>query len=431
MLVAKTATHRVNVLCVCLLTALIWMTFAARNVRSQQLAPLAEKGVNAAVAYSRDRSSDETAAAPPEAEDHQTPKGGRNKFLRFFGKTTVDAFVSTYYSHNYNHPVGEENLFRSFDTRDRRLSLEMAEASFEKESTADSRLSFRLDLFFGRQAVDFLNSEETRPHKATEHLHQAYVGYLVPLGKGLQVDVGKFIPWAGAEYDEAKEDWNYSRSLLYTLGQPTFHTGVRTKYKFSDKVALTGAVVNGWGNTRDNNGGKTFGVALDLEPADGLSLTQSYTVGPEQPDDSHHLRHLLDTVVSYEFNERIKVMGNYDYGHDTLTDGSSVRWQGVAAYLRVGITKELAFSPRFEIYDDPDGYTSGTAQRLKEVTLTGEYKFNKYVLTRLEYRRDWSNQPVFERTVLGGLTTTQSTLLGGVILSFSTRDKNSDDAGDP
>ncbi|MGB9181251.1 MAG: hypothetical protein WCB68_18615, partial [Pyrinomonadaceae bacterium] len=63
-------------------------------------------------------------------------------------------------------------------------------------------------------------------------------------------------------------------------------------------------------------------------------------------------------------------------------------------------------------------------------TLTGEYKFSKHLLTRLEYRRDWSNHPVFERADPTDFSRTQATVVGGMIWSFSTRDEKADDASE-
>lgn len=111
-------------------------------------------------------------------------------------------------------------------------------------------------------------------------------------------------------------------------------------------------------------------------------------------------------------------MGEYLYGFDALTDDSKVRWQGVGAFLHYAPTKRLAFTPRFEWYADYQGYTSGTEQKLRETTLTGEYKFSDNFLSRFEYRRDWSNRFVFQRSD-ESLSKLQSTLLASLIFTFT------------
>lgn len=409
---SKVSAHIVGRFVDGFLVVLVLLIFLSLNIQAQQLTP--------------------AEAAQPVAQtsdDSKQTKVEGNRLLNFFRKTTIEGFTDLYFSYNFNRPAGRSNSLRSFDTRDRRYSFNVAQIGFEKKSTVDSRIGFQLDLFYG-PATDVLNSSEPGNIRFYKNVHQAYVSYLAPVGAGLQLDAGKFIPWAGAEYDAAKDNWNYSRSLLYTLSQPSFHTGVRATYAFNDKVSLLGAVVNGWSNVEENNRGKTYGLALTLTPVSKLSLTQSYTVGPEEPNDSRHMRHLLDTIFSYDFNDRLSLMGNYDYGLERLADGGNARWQGFASYLRYALTKHIAFSPRFEVYYDYDGFTSDTVQNLKEITLTGEYKFNKHLLTRLEYRRDWSNQPVFERADPTDFARTQATVIGGMIWSFSTRDEKADETVD-
>src|SRR5438270_608003 len=81
-----------------------------------------------------------------------------------------------------------------------------------------------------------------------------------PLGKGLQVDVGKFVTQHGAEVIEAKSNWNYSRSLLFSLAIPYYHSGVRVSYALNGKTTIMGTIVNGWNNVVENNSGKTLGA---------------------------------------------------------------------------------------------------------------------------------------------------------------------------
>ncbi|MGB9181611.1 MAG: outer membrane beta-barrel protein, partial [Pyrinomonadaceae bacterium] len=337
---------------------LILLMLFSLNIQAQQLSPSgAAQPVNQSGNIYGDIQDAQGAIVPTARGESlavnasKQTKAEGNRLLNFFRKTTVEGFIDLYFSYNFNRPAGRANSLRGFDTRDRRYSFNVAEIGFEKEATADSRIGFRLNLFYG-PATDFLGASEPGGLKFYKNVQQAYISYLMPVRGKLQLDAGKFIPWAGAELDAAKDNWNYSRSLLYTLAQPSFHTGVRATYAFNDKVSLLGAIVNGWANVEENNRGKTYVLALTLTPVSKLSLTQSYTVGPEQPDDSRHKRHLLDTILTYNFNDRLSVMGNYDYGLERFADGSKARWQGLASYLRYQITKRIAFSPRFEVYYD-------------------------------------------------------------------------------
>src|SRR6185369_1529361 len=110
-----------------------------------------------------------------------------------------------------------------------------------------------------------------------------------------------------------------------------------------------------------------------LKPFSTLVVTETYLGGPEQDNDNSEWRHVSDTVVTYPLSSRVSLAGNYDYGRDTES-GATVKWQGVAAYLRYQPTAWFALTPRDEYYNDSEGFTTGAAQKVKEFTLTGELK---------------------------------------------------------
>jgi hypothetical protein len=357
----------------------------------------------------------ETTVPPAKADDHS--------ILNFFKEVEVSGFIDGYYGYNFNKPAGRVNVLRNFDTKSNQFALNLAEIVIEKKpDPLNSRVGFRLDLDYG-PATDLVHASEPGGSQVYKVIQQAYGSYLAPVGSGLQIDVGKFVTWNGAEVIETKDNWNYSRGLLFAWAIPYYHAGVRAKYSFNSKVSLMGAVVNGWNNVEENNSGKTFGVSLTWAPNTKVSVIQNFTTGPEQTNDRHHFRHLLDTVVTYNLNKRWAVMGNYDYAQDTLTAGGKVHWQGVAAYLHYAPTEKLAFTPRYEWFGDYNGFATGTAQRVKEFTMTGEYKVRPTLIMRLEYRRDWSDHLFFPKSDPVILARSQSTVLAGLIWTFGTREQ--------
>ncbi len=344
-----------------------------------------------------------TNPAPP-AQDDDKAKSKDQGGLNFFREVEVSGFIDGYYGYNFNKPAGRVNVLRNFDTRSNQFALNLAEIVIEKKpDPLNSRVGFRLDLDYG-PATDLVHASEPGGSQVYKVIQQAYGSYLAPVGSGLQIDVGKFVTWNGAEVIETKDNWNYSRGLLFAWAIPYYHAGVRAKYSFN------------------SNSGKTFGLSLTLAPTPKLSIIQNYTTGPEQTNDRHHFRHLLDTIVTYNFNKQWAVMGNYDYAQDKLSSGDKVHWQGVAGYLRYAPTEKLAFTPRYEWFGDYNGFATGTAQRVKEFTMTGEYKVRPSLIGRLEYRRDWSNQFFFPKSDPTVLAKSQSTVLAGLIWTFSTRE---------
>ena len=340
-----------------------------------------------------------TATEPPKA-DAPPPVGNRQSF---FDKVEFSGFADTYYGYNFNRPASRKNGLRNFDFNHNQFSLNLLEFAMEKKAEP---VGFRFDLNFGDTAK-WVHLAEPGGTDVYQYVQQAYFSYKAPVGKGLTIDFGKFVTQHGAEVIESKDNWNYSRSILFAWAIPYYHFGTRLTYPLHEKLTVAGYVVNGWNDVVDNNSGKTFGFQAVVKPASRLTIVQNYMVRKEQPNNVLDRRHLIDTTVTLAVTPSFSLMANYDYGMDRLL-GERVRWQGIAGYARFQVTPVFAIAPRFEWYDDPHGFTTGLGQTLKEATLTTEFKLRGSILARAEYRRDWSDLPFFEKRT-GPLSKNQTT----------------------
>jgi hypothetical protein len=384
----------------------VFSACVAAPVLAQQNRATAPLNLSASVTAA----ANEAAQAPAQSSD--------SAVLAFFKNTEVSGFVDTYYSYNFNTPATRKaGPERTFDVQHNSFSLNLAELSFVKTPTADSRGGFRFDLDYG-PTQGIVNAAEPGGTQTFQNIGQAYLSYLAPAGGGLQFDIGKFVTPAGNEVIKTKDNWNYSRSLLFTLAIPFYHTGVRATYTVNDKVTLAGYLVNGWNNVVDNNTGKTVAVQATFKPVAALTIAETYIGGPEQTNNNSDWRQLSDTVVTYTVTPQVSLAGNYDYGQDKES-GATVKWQGFAGNLRYQPTAWFALSPRAEYYNDRDGFTSGMAQKMKEFTLTAELKHKDGVVTRLEYRRDFSDIPFFVMNARNSMH--QNTFTVGLIYAFSTK----------
>ena len=355
--------------------------------------------------------------ALPVAAQTPTPQDQDSATMNFFRRVEISGFVDGYYGYNFNKPpdrkAGPE---RTFDVRHDGFSLNLAEFAAEKKPTADSRAGFRLDLDYGPTA-EIVKAAEPGGTQIFRNIGQAYVSYLAPVGKGLQFDFGEFVTLAGAEVIKTKDDWNYSRSLLFTLAIPFYHMGTRATYSFNDRFTVAGYVFNGWNNIVDNNTRKSVAGQVAVKPFNALTVTENYIGGAEQVD-TKDWRHLSDTVATYSLTSKLSLLGNYDIGVDKQS-GARVKWQGFAGAARFQPNSWFAISPRAEYYNDRDGFTSGQAQKIKEFTLTGEAKSKDGFVMRVEYRRDWSDIPFWLKN--GRSIDHQNTFTIGVLYSFSTK----------
>ena len=349
-------------------------------------------------------------AEAPAADAAQTADGAGD----FFRQIEVSGLVDGYYAWAFHE---ESPGLRSFDINHNQFSLSYAELAIGKPVSDTSRAGFRLDFGAGDTA-DVVNSFEPGDPDFMKHVQQAYVSYLIPAGKGLTFDFGKFVTPAGGEVIETSGNYNYSRGILFGWAIPFYHMGARLAYPVTDTVTLTGFLLNGWNNVHDNNDDKTVGVSVGVAATDKLSVTQNYLVGKEQDeDDNGGVRHLFDTVVSYAATEQVSLLGNFDYARDEV-GGADVDWYGVAASLRYQMDDNWAFAPRYEIFKDSDGFATGLAQTAQSFTLTAEYKVSG-LITRYEFRTDFSDEPFF--TNGDQLEESQSAVIFGVIYTFSNK----------
>ena len=358
-------------------------------------------------------------AAASSSAAAQTQPPDDSGFLNFFRKTEIVGTADMYFHYNFNKPAtGSLTPLRNFDFEHNQFSFALAEIAFNKAATTDDRVGFRFDFNYGPVA-DWVHSVDPEGVEVVKHTQQAYISYMAPVGSGLTVDIGKFVTQHGAEVIEAKDNWNYSRSLLFSWAIPYYHMGVRLGYAPSDKVTLGGYVVNGWNNVKDNNSGKTFGAQALLKPTSPLMVTLNYMSGPEQTDNTDDWRHLFDATLMYTVNDVFSVMGNVDYGQDTVA-GVDVSWKGVGLYAKAQANPMFALIPRFEFYDDSDGgFTTGAAQKVKEFTMTAEVKHTQGLMMRLEFRRDWSDVDFFTKD--DSPRDNQNTFSVGWVYAFSSR----------
>ena len=348
-------------------------------------------------------------------DDEQDPAAA-NPVVEFFKQTEISGLVDGYYLWNFNETDAQ---LRNFDIQHNAFTLNYAEIAFAKPVSETSRGGFRVDFGAGETA-NLVNAFEPGGTDYLKYVQQAYVSYLAPVGNGLTVDFGKFVTPAGAEVIENKDNFNYSRGLLFALAIPYYHTGLRVGYAVNDQVTVTGYLLNGWNNVIENNDPKTVGVSVGVKPNDRTGLFFNYLVGNEFPEDVEDAgtRNLFDVVASFAATDKISLLGNFDYGRDSFED-TDVNWYGVAVGMKYQHDENWAFSPRYEWFVDDDGFATGVSQTLQSLTLTGEYKASGGLITRFEFRNDFSDEDYFVKDE--GLKSNQPTVSVAFIYAFSSK----------
>src|SRR5581483_8243447 len=133
------------------------------------------------------------AAAPADASK---PTG----LAALLGPTSFSGFVDVYYGQNFNNPANRISGLRPFDGTTNQFGLNMIELIVDKAPDAsNSRTGYHIAVGYGEAMNAIYGASTTGTLSADQYVKEAYFSYLAPVGKGLQVDVGKFVTPAGAE----------------------------------------------------------------------------------------------------------------------------------------------------------------------------------------------------------------------------------------
>lgn len=360
-------------------------------------------------------------AAAPAAAPAPAPAPATT-LATLLGPTTLSGFVDVYGGYNANTPFFRQAQLNNFNTNTGQFGLNMIELIADKapDSTAVP-VGYHVSLGFG-QAMNAVNGSELG---FAQYLKEGYIDYAV--GKKFTLTVGKFVTPAGAEVIESKDNWNYSRGLLFAWAIPYFHFGANAKYVFNSKFAVTGYLVNGWNNSIDNNTGKTFGFSAAWTPNSKWSIIQNYLTGPEHANYNGSFRQLSDTVISYSPTAKLSLLANYDYGKDNFVSccsapfvvGPEAKWSGLAGYVKYAPNAKYYIALRGEYFDDNQGFSTGVPQELNEFTATFQRVLSKALITRLEVRRDNTDSRTFIKDD-GTPVASQTTATLGLIYAFTT-----------
>jgi hypothetical protein len=367
--------------------------------------------------------------------------------LDFLHGTTINLALDGYYEYNFNHPIGRVNLLRAYDVLSSEFSLNQADVVFDRppDVAAGRRWGGRLDLQFG-QATDTLQgnpSNEPRPD-IYRNIFQAYGTYIAPLGKGLDVDFGKWGSSLGAEGNYTKDQMNYSRSYWFNY-LPFYHMGFRATYPVTDRFSINYWVVNGTNQVEGTNGFKDELFGFTAKPKKSVTWTMNYYLGQEHPDRTPATNcgpipvqpglcfteitpapdgrtHIVDSYATWQATPKLTFQIEGDYVIQRLwrnqapgESSAPSHTDGGAAYAQYQLTPRIALATRAEYMSDRGGLFSGITQALKENTVTFDYKVADGFLLRYEWRRDFSNQPSFLTDVQGVLSKQQNTATIGML----------------
>ncbi|QHJ06356.1 porin [Hymenobacter busanensis] len=233
------------------------------------------------------------------------------------------------------------------------------------------------------------------------HVYEAYAGFR-PL-PNTWLDLGIFPSHIGFESALSKDNWTLSRSLM-AENSPYYEAGARLTWEASPRWTVTGLVLNGWQNLRDNNRGKALGTQLQWKPTDQLTLNSSTFFGNEQPQDSSRRRRFFHNFyLSYAATSRLSAAAVFDVGTQQAPSRKADTWHAGALLLRYQLADKWAVAGRAEYYAARHGVVIFSSRpratdanaRIAGASLNLDYAPNRRVLCRVEGRALQAQNRIF------------------------------------
>ena len=360
-------------------------------------------------------------------------KMGVGKFLAD-SNIKVGGYVEGSYTYNFRAPRNEINEGRVFDfehnaARLNQIALQVARTV---DVPADAKagkfdIGFGIDMQYGSDArlihANGLNGYNSATHPINQYdLTQAYLDFVIPVGNGLNIRVGKFVTPFGNEtiapiatVTGSSGNALYSHSYNFGFGIPFTHTGVLASYALSDKLSITAGITRGWEQaTKDNNGSIDGLASVAYTVNDDLKVTGNISVGPQKAHDSKDYRYVFEALVAYAPKKSpiaIAVDGLFGSEQHSSLTGKTAYWYGVTGYVGYTLSDMLTLNGRAEWFRDDGGSRLGLSANFYEVTAGVSIKpfykdkIGQNFQIRPEVRFDYADKDAFG----GGSHKTQAT----------------------
>jgi len=264
------------------------------------------------------------------------------------------------------------------------------------------------NLYLFGQLTTHVSQEDSSEVHAEIEIDNLIVNW-TPAGlSALSLSFGRFDAPIGFERDDEPLNLVPTESFTFENARPVKLTGLVARYALSPKVSVLGLVANGWEVEIDNNSGKTAGLKLQVFPSSGLAVAAGALYGPEEDSTNSNKRTLLTGDLTWQAMQRLIVQAEAHHGSQEGT-----QWTGVVAQTFLRLGRRTGLTVRGDVFDDPDGARTGTAQTMSSLTISPWYFYREAqegVFSNVEFtsfrlpafslrpavRFDHSTQPVFE-----------------------------------
>jgi len=337
---------------------------------------------------------------------------GQGAMAAKVGNIDVSGYVDVYGAFNMNTPAVIGTPFHLFEPAEG-AALNRAEIVFDHPM-------FRLDLGYGP------TDAAVSGFGTTANAQQLFIKWPVEwMGRSIQIDAGKFVTHMGTEVIESKDNWLYSRGLLFQYAIPYFHTGIRATGPINDTWWGHAALVNGWNNIAAVTRSPAYCLQVGGKPMGNLTTILNYIGGTVAVAGS--TASVIDIVVSYDVNSMLSLGLNYDTGSvRAAAAGAIPTYSAFALYGKYALaTGTVAL--RYESFSDPSAAFVGVAQlnfaggatTVSSITVGYDVPLQKNTTGRVEYRVDSATPGTpFTTSAGAALSGSSSAITAGLVTTF-------------
>jgi hypothetical protein len=326
-------------------------------------------------------------------------------------------YVDAYYGFDFAHgPTHTRPYFLFVHNRQNEFSVNNAVLGARYD---DGRVRGSVSL----QAGTYVSANYASEDPALRHIYEAYAGFR-PFRKAW-LDLGIFSSHIGFESAISKDNWTLTRSIM-AENTPYYESGARLTYEVGPRLTLTGLVLNGWQNIRENNQAKALGTQIQWRPTAKILVNSSTFYGNEQPTDSLiRRRYYHNFYITYAATQRLNLALVFDVGkQQSAAHHGYDTWYGGSAFVKYQLANQFSTTLRGEYYYAGrgviiNGISPGLADadfKAGGTSLNFDYLPTAHVAFRLEGRYLRSGSAIFQHDT--GPSRNYGNLTTSIALSF-------------
>jgi hypothetical protein len=314
----------------------------------------------------------------------QAQEAAANAVQTKLATTSLSGYVSTSMNWTSGDNVGDSTEANLGGDKADRFSLDVVSLSLGSPmGSGEWATGYNVQLWLGPDADNIGLGTSTTAVK------NAYVELRVPVGSGLDLQVGRFDTIIGYEGVDYNSNPFYSHSFGFDI-EPTMHTGIKGSYQVAEELSLSMLI----GNTVDpdqngvavNTSRKTYGIAATMGAPDSFGaladaeVTVGYISGRNDTTDQDIQNLYVGASIPTPI-ENLSAGLAYDV---RKAGGTGLSDSVIGLYLAYQVNDQLTANVRVERVNDGPG--TDLASDAWDFTLGANYALWDGVTTRAEWR---------------------------------------------